>query len=404
MPDVLKKPSLLSDIIFVDSSNGRRYIDCSTEPRSRKPRTVLSLFSGAGGFDLGLELAGFETIGCVELDRDCRETLKFNRPKWRLMDGGNLDAPGDVRELDPEGVLATLGKKRGDIDLIVGGPPCQPFSNLGKKKGQGDSRNGDLTTEFARMIDGLLPKGFIFENVGGFTHHKHEEARKYLTDEFDRLGYTLASQIICSADYGDPQIRKRFVILGIREALQVALPLPKYFETTAKASQFYERIGKELRDSPKIWQTVGETLAQIPESRLLRPDCIHMGVSDIVARRMALVKPGDNFKVLPPELLPDCWKSGKHQGQDTFGRLRADRPSVTIRTSAYNVSKGRFIHPFEDRGLNTAEMAALQSFPYEYEFKCVRKPTLVGIGKMIGNAVPIRLAKALGQAMALQLT
>lgn len=388
---------------FVDNTNGKRYIDCSRPCKQTVNLTVLSLFSGAGGLDIGLELAGFETLGCVEIDKDCRETLKFNRPNWKLIDGSNIDQPGDIREVNTNAVLSNLGLKRGELGLIVGGPPCQPFSNLGRKLGQDDSRNGDLYAEFGRMIEEFLPKGFIFENVEGFAHAKHAEVRKFLFNRFEKLGYAFSAHVFSSADYGDPQIRKRYVILGLRNAQEVALPLPEFFETTSKGAQFYSRIGREIKEAPRTWRTVGETLARIPLTSLQRSDCIQMGVSDIVARRMALVKPGENFKVLPPELLPDCWKSGKHQGQDTFGRLRADRPSVTIRTSAYNSSKGRFIHPFENRGLNTAEMAALQSFPADFEFKCARKPTLVGIGRMIGNAVPINLARALGEAMKAQI-
>jgi DNA (cytosine-5)-methyltransferase 1 len=107
--------------------------------------------------------------------------------------------------------------------------------------------------------------------------------------------------------------------------------------------------------------------------------------------------------VLPMEMRPDCWKSGKHQGADTFGRLRLDRPSVTIRTSAYNPAKGRYIHPTENRGLSTLEMAVLQSFPEDWAFECDGKPSLVAIGRMIGNAVPIKLASALGQVLMCQL-
>ena len=124
-----------------------------------------------------------------------------------------------------------------------------------------------------------------------------------------------------------------------------------------------------------------------------------MNISEKVRQRMQRIGPGQNFKALPMEMRPDCWRNGRHQGADTFGRLRLDRPSVTIRTSSYNPSKGRYIHPTEDRGLSTLEMAVLQSFPEEWRFVCAGRPTLVGIGRMIGNAVPIGLATALGHAI-----
>ena len=120
---------------------------------------------------------------------------------------------------------------------------------------------------------------------------------------------------------------------------------------------------------------------------------------------MKLIEQGQNFKVLPFDMRPNCWKNGKHQGADTFGRLVADYPSVTIRTAAYNPAKGRYIHPFENRGLSTIEMAMLQDFPLEWIFRCHGREqvTLVSGGRQIGNAVPPGLAKALGLAIKKQM-
>ncbi len=130
-----------------------------------------------------------------------------------------------------------------------------------------------------------------------------------------------------------------------------------------------------------------------------------MNISDVVKHRMTYIPQGKNFKVLPMELRPNCWKTGKHQGNDTFGRLIPDLPSVTIRTAAYNPAKGMYIHPFENRGLDTIEMAVLQDFPLDWEYKTSGrdKVTLVSGGKQIGNAVPPGLARALGLAIRKQI-
>ena len=379
-----------------DSSSDQWYVR-GFDPTLPFSDTVVSLFSGAGGLDIGLENAGFETLACIELDKDCRATLRHNRPNWRLINGD--ETPGDVRGVSGTRTLRELGLERGELGLIVGGPPCQPFSNLGKRSGQYDPTNGDLFAHFVRMVEEFLPHGFIFENVEGFGHAKHSEVRTYLAENFARLGYATTSGVLNSADYGDPQVRKRFVMLGVRDSIApTALPFPKRFENQAKASRFFSRFGVE--DDSQPWFSVREALESLSCERLARNDNIVMGVSDLVRRRMQLVKQGENFKVLPKELLPNCWSSGKHQGQDTFGRLRNERPSVTIRTCAYNSAKGRYIHPTEDRGLNTAEMACLQSFPESWHFKCEGpRQKLVAIGKMIGNAVPVGLATALGEAM-----
>ena len=126
--------------------------------------------------------------------------------------------------------------------------------------------------------------------------------------------------------------------------------------------------------------------------------------SDEMKHRMSLIKQGQNFKSLPMGMRPNCWKSGKHQGQDTFGRIEENKPSPTIRTAGYNPTKGKYIHPNENRGLNTMEMATLQTFPNDWKFSTKSgKPSIVSIGKQIGNAVPPLFSEALGKAIALQL-
>ena len=367
-------------------------------------KTVISLFSGAGGLDIGLEIAGFETLACIEMDADCRATLRHNRPHWNLFEGDG-DYAGDIRLVSGEKLLAAIGKSRGEVGLVVGGPPCQPFSNLGKRQGMDDPSNGDLYSHYVRMVRECLPEGFIFENVEGLAQSKHSDVREFLLDELTSIGYKISQQVVNSADYGDPQVRKRFVILGVRTRNEAALPMPAFFENIAKATQFYSSLDVAPPDNVNLWRTVNDALSQLTKERLARADNRTMGVSPVVKERMQMIRQGENFKVLPMSLRPNCWSSGKHQGQDTFGRLRADRPSVTIRTCAYNSAKGRYIHPTEDRGLSTAEMAEIQSFPQSWCFQCVAKrPSLVAIGRQIGNAVPVKLATALGQTMRYLLT
>ena len=151
--------------------------------------------------------------------------------------------------------------------------------------------------------------------------------------------------------------------------------------------------------------SVKQAFKRIPGEHSSRKDYALMNISEKVINRMKYIKQGENFKVVPRDLLPNCWKNGKHQGNDTFGRLIDDLPSVTIRTAAYNPSKGMYIHPNENRGLSTIEMAILQSFPYNWKFKVKNreKVTLVSGGKQIGNAVPPRLAQAIGSAIKAQL-
>jgi DNA (cytosine-5)-methyltransferase 1 len=370
---------------------------CSGPIPNFSGRTI-SLFSGAGGLDLGLEKAGFETLACVEFDPNSRATLRKNRPNWKLVSGSGVE-PGDIRHVSGEEILAETGLKLGEVDLLAGGPPCQSFSNMGLRRGEQDPKNGDLYLHYLRLVRELQPRGIIFENVEGFNHEQHRAVRTSLLSQLEALGYTLATGVLVAADYGDPQVRRRFVVIGVLGEEAPRLPIPTHFESTKSHHDFCIRTGIQVPFQPYV--TVRDAFDQMERNRAQIPFDLKMGVSDVVLERMKYIGPGQNFKVLPEELLPNCWKSGRHQGADTFGRLRLDRPSVTIRTSGYNPAKGRYIHPTENRGLSTAEMAALQSFPPEYEFVCsTGRPTLVGVGRMIGNAVPINLATALGRSVA----
>ncbi len=396
-----------------NKKTGVRFIEISSKTTSDYKYPVVSLFTGAGGLDIGLEGAGFKTGVCVEYDTDCRETLRYNRPEWKLFeegikieDGKMLKRiPGDIRDVGVEELLNFSGLERGKVSLVVGGAPCQPFSNIGKKLGKNDERNGDLFLEFVRMVKGVDPEAFIFENVVGITQSKHSDVIEYMIDKFKGLGYGIAYTILNAANYGVPQRRERFFLIGIKGVDKPAFPFPTNF----KDDKHYESFIKDLSTVPlkkfNKWISVGETFAKIPQDNTSRQDFALMNISEKVVDRMTHIKQGENFKALPMDLRPLCWKNGKHQGNDTFGRLISDLPSITIRTAGYNPAKGMYIHPFENRGLSTIEMAALQSFPYNWTFKVKNreKVTLVSGGKQIGNAVPPGLANALGRAIMKQL-
>lgn len=137
--------------VFNDRKNTVQYIDITRiEDYTFHNNKVVSLFSGAGGLDIGLECAGFETAACVEIDPDCRETLKYNRPQWRVFEDDHHRISGDIRSISPEELLEFAGLRRGETALVVGGAPCQPFSNIGKKSGKDAPVNGALFIEFVR--------------------------------------------------------------------------------------------------------------------------------------------------------------------------------------------------------------------------------------------------------------
>ena len=402
-------------MIYSNIKSETRFIDISdfSFGKNGLQFPVVSLFSGAGGLDLGLEDSGFHTAVCVEYDADCRATLRYNRPNWKLfeeeikVENGirKIRTPGDIRDIGVDELLKFAGLKKGEASLVIGGAPCQPFSNIGKKLGKNDEKNGDLFLEFVRIVKGVSPEAFIFENVVGITQQKHADVIKYMVDKFKGLGYGISHAILNAANYGVPQRRERFFLIGIKGVENPSFPFPTHF----KDEKHYETFLKDFNDIPvrnfKKWVSVKEAFKKIAGNQQHRIDYALMNISDIVVKRMTYIKQGENFKVLPMELRPECWKTGKHQGNDTFGRMIADIPSCTIRTAAYNPAKGQYIHPFENRGLSTVEMAALQSFPLNWYFRCKgsNKVTLVSGGRQIGNAVPPLLAQALGAAIKKQI-
>jgi len=400
---------------YTNTKSGTSYLDISDFPFGKNGMQfpVVSLFTGAGGLDIGLEEAGFQTAVCVEYDADCRETLRHNRPEWKLFEEGikiqkgiiGTRIPGDIRDIGIDELLNYSGLQKGKVSLVVGGAPCQPFSNIGKKLGTNDEKNGDLFLEFVRMVRGIKPEAFIFENVVGITQQKHSDVISYMVDKFKGLGYGISFTVLNAANYGVPQRRERFFLIGIKGIENPAFPFPTHF----KDEKHYETFIKDMDVTPvsnfNKWVSVKTAFNKIPKNPEKRNDYALMNISDMVVKRMTYIKQGENFKVLPMHLRPDCWKSGKHQGNDTFGRLIADLPSVTIRTAAYNPAKGMYIHPYENRGLSTIEMATLQSFPITWQFKSKgrEKITLVNGGKQIGNAVPPGLAQVLGAAIKRQI-
>lgn len=390
------------------------YININDMSTNGQQYSVVSLFSGAGGLDIGLEQAGFSTAVCVENDINCRETLKFNRPSWKIFDSPvwienglmREREPGDIRAIDADELLEFAGLKKGKVALVVGGAPCQPFSNIGKKEGRHDKKNGDLFLEFVRMVKGVQPKAFIFENVAGITQQKHSDVIGYMCEKFKGEGYGISHAILNSANYGVPQRRERFFLVGIKGVEKPAFPMPTHSKDEKAWKNFLNELDRNPQYKPKKWIGVQKAFSKIPVNAESRPDYALMNISPKVVDRMKLIEQGENFKVLPMDMRPNCWKNGKHQGADTFGRLVANNPSVTIRTAAYNPAKGRYIHPFENRGLSTIEMAVLQDFPLDWTFRCYGREriTLVSGGKQIGNAVPPGLARALGLAIKKQMT
>lgn len=348
------------------------------------PISVLDLFAGAGGLSQGMHEASprFDVVRAVEKDRDAAATFALNH-------GEGITYQGGIEEWLREETVPP-------VDVVIGGPPCQGFSTLGKQDAE-DERN-TLWREYAETIIRARPKYFVLENVAVFA--KSPQFRD-LTDATGAGGllsdYSFEWSVLNAADFGAPQARKRAILIGRhRDMPEIGLP--------------------EATHDREDHVSVGEVFAGIPDSvgpsledRRMEIDGrehrgawasreLHVGrdYADISLRRFAEIPPGGNRFDLPDELLAPCWRKHKSGSGDVMGRLHLDRPSVTIRTEFFKPEKGRYLHPSAHRAITHYEAAVLQGFPIDYRFAGSR----TAIARQIGNAVPIPLGRAIGRLLA----
>lgn len=217
---------------------------------------VISLFSGAGGMDLGLAQSGFEIGVCAEIDPFCCETLRRNEPQWPVIER-------DLQQVSSEELMSAAGVGIGEAALVVGGTPCQPFSNAGRQKAVDDPR-GTLFAEFVRIIKETKPRAFVLENVPNIVGVRSGKAFTSILSELESTGYTVTCKVLNAVDYGTPQLRRRIFFLGSREGLEYPFPEPTHgpepvelrlFETDAKPQRLpYATAGPALQGLPPIIQ------------------------------------------------------------------------------------------------------------------------------------------------------
>lgn len=327
-----------------------------------KTLTLMDLFAGAGGFTLGFVQAGFSPVFAVEINRDAAATYETNF-------GGHCYQE-DINEVEnfPE------------ADVIIGGPPCQGFSNLGSHIPD-DPRN-QLWRHYVRAVKQARPLIFVVENVPPLLTSAEGQA---LICEAQLAGYAVKSCVLNAADYGVPQTRKRAIIIGSRIG-PVIFPQPTHIDPEKRDLLTFHRSN---------WVTVGDVIKDLP----LEPtnESLHFGrhPTPRSLERYHHIPPGGNRWNLPVELMPECWKKKTKGGTDLFGRLHWNAPSVTIRTEFFKPEKGRYLHPEAHRPITHREAARIQCFPDDFVFKGSK----VEIAKQIGNAVPVKLAYAIAQAV-----
>lgn len=349
---------------------------CQDHRMGHQHISTLDLFAGAGGLSLGFEKSclGYEPVFAVELEPAAARTFQRHF--------GCAVFAGPIQQLE----------SFPSADVIVGGPPCQGFSPLGRDRDDASRAElNELWQEYFRAVHLVQPKAFIVENVPEFQRSAQFGRLLQLMDDDPLLQeYTYAYGVLNAADYGAPQSRKRGILMAVHGVEQVAWPPPR---THGPGTNNAHR-------------TVREAIGDLPEhtdgfDAVL--DCdgkqnLHFGRRprvESLARYKAIPEGGNRFDLAAnrPDLLPRCWAEKPTGTTDVMGRLWWDKPSVTVRTEFFKPEKGRYLHPSAHRPITHREAARLQSFPDDFVFE----GTKVEIARQIGNAVPVELAKAIAE-------
>lgn len=319
-----------------------------------KVLTYIDLFSGAGGFSLGFDNKGFENIFSIDIEPSFCETYRYNFNNHQLVEK-------DICKLS-DAELYSLVKEK-EVDVVIGGPPCQGFSiagNIGRKFVD-DPRNR-LFKEFVRVVKVVKPKFFVMENVARLYTHNKGATRLEIIDDFQKLGYTIECNILNSADYGVPQIRKRTIFIGSINNKKILFP--------HKVTKKYLTVKEALDHYPKL--SSGE------ESSI--PNHIAMSHSKQMLTKMSYITDGGDRMEIPPSIRPKTGDVRK------YIKYASDKPSVCVTGDMRKI-----FHYDQNRALTVRELAKLQSFPDNFIFKGNR----ISQQQQVGNSVPPKMAEAI---------
>lgn len=344
---------------------------------SRSLRAI-SLFTGVGGLDFGFEAAGFETAVALEFDKISCATLRANRD-WPVIEG-------DIHDTSSQAILRASGLAVGEADVLIGGPPCQPFSKSGYWV-DGDSRRltdprASTLGAYLRVLSDTLPRAFLLENVHGLAFKQKDEGLTFLLNGIEQINrekgtsYKVVWAKLNAADYGVPQMRERIFLVGSRDGVSFSFPKPTHGPSASTGEP---------------WRTAWDALGDLPAD----PNDESLKMGGRWAELLPSIPEGENY----------LWHTERGGGLPLFGwrtrywsfllKLAKDRPSWTLQAQP-----GSAVGPFHwrNRRLSATEMCRLQTFPEGLEFNCGR----TGVQKMLGNAVPSLLAEVIARAMGQQ--
>ncbi|WP_017842816.1 DNA cytosine methyltransferase [Methylotuvimicrobium buryatense] len=392
----------------------------NSKAKSAFPLRTIDLFCGAGGITEGFRQAGYHSLYGNDVMPEAIESFKYNHPEaiadCRSIEGVN---PAEIRE--------RLGLKPGELDVLVGGPPCQGFSINAPERFLDDPRN-KLFTHYERFLEEFQPKTFLFENVPGLLSLGDGKVFQQIIKVFTELGYAVTAKILFAAHYGVPQERWRLILLGSRFC-EVSHPVPTHYACGRANFRGGNSMTFQLSDTDRErlppTATVGDAIGDLPRLEMGEGAEVIGYTMDAHSRyaqemrnsaevtfnhyaaklskqnteRMKHVKPGGSWRDIPHELLPKgMQRARKSDHTKRYGRLRNDGLSGTVLTKC-DPHWGTVFLPDQDRTLTVREAARFQSFPDTYRFLGSR----VSQYEQVGNAVPVLLAKAIAKQLHLHL-
>jgi DNA (cytosine-5)-methyltransferase 1 len=346
---------------------------------------AISLYTGVGGLDFGFEAAGFHTAAAVEFDAVACRTMRLNRPKWGIIEA-------DIHDVSSSKILEVAGLKPGEADVLIGGPPCQPFSKssywVNGDALRLDDPRADTLTAYLRVLRDTQPKAFLLENVHGLAYKGKDEGLKHLLEGIEQINrdiatrYSVSWRMLNAASYGVPQLRERVFLIGSRDGTEFHFPAP----THAPSEE------TDLLSGREPYRTAWDAIGDLPKW----PDELFLDVGGKWGDLLPTIPEGQNY----------LWHTNRGGGLRLFGwrtrywsfmlKLAKNQPSWTIQAQP-----GSAIGPFHwlNRKLSSREMCRLQTFPDNLTFDCGRTE----LQKMIGNAVPSLLAEVLAREIRSQL-